>query len=46
VSQTSSTIAERLMVGLSREDFIPKFRDVITVGEFYGLAAGGQIIFT
>ena len=31
---------------LTRGDFIPQVRDVITVGEFYGLAAGGQIIFT
>jgi peroxiredoxin family protein len=34
------------LFGLTREDFIPQVRDVITVGEFYGLAAGGQIIFT
>ena len=29
-----------------REDFIPQVKDVITVGDFYGLAAGGEIIFT
>ena len=34
------------MFGLTIEDFIPQVRDIITVGEFYGLAAGGQIIFT
>ncbi len=34
------------LFGLSEEDFIPQVRDVITVGEFYELAAGGQIIFT
>ena len=34
------------LFGLSRDDFIPQVQDVITVGEFYGLAAGGQIIFT
>ncbi|MFN8163700.1 MAG: DsrE/DsrF/DrsH-like family protein [Solirubrobacterales bacterium] len=34
------------LFGLSRDDFIPQVEDVITVGEFYGLAAGGQIIFT
>ncbi len=34
------------MFGLTREDFIPQVEDIITVGEFYGLAAGGQIIFT
>jgi peroxiredoxin family protein len=31
---------------LSSEDFVPQVREIITVGEFYGLAAGGQIIFT
>jgi peroxiredoxin family protein len=34
------------LFGLSKDDFIPQVQDVITVGEFYGLAAGGQIIFT
>lgn len=34
------------LFGLTREDFIPQVQDIITVGEFYGLAAGGQIIFT
>jgi peroxiredoxin family protein len=34
------------LFGLTIEDFIPQVHDVITVGEFYGLAAGGQIIFT
>ncbi len=34
------------MFHLSKEDFIPQVQDIITVGEFYGLAAGGQIIFT
>ena len=34
------------LFGLTREDFIPQVHDVITVGEFYGMAAGGQIIFT
>jgi hypothetical protein len=28
------------------DDFIPQVQDIITVGEFYALAAGGQIIFT
>ena len=31
---------------LDKDDFIPQVQDIITVGEFYGLAAGGQIIFT
>jgi peroxiredoxin family protein len=34
------------MFGLSKQDFIPQVQDIITVGEFYGLAGGGQIIFT
>jgi peroxiredoxin family protein len=34
------------MFHLTKEDFIPQVQDIITVGEFYGLAAGGQIIFT
>jgi peroxiredoxin family protein len=31
---------------LTREDLIDEVTDVITVGEFYAMAAGGQIIFT
>jgi peroxiredoxin family protein len=34
------------MFGLTREDFVPQITDIITVGDFYGLAAGGHIIFT
>ena len=34
------------LFGLDRSDFIDQVDDVITVGEFYALAAGGQIIFT
>jgi peroxiredoxin family protein len=34
------------MFGLSAEDFIDSVEDIITVGEFYEQAAGGQIIFT
>ena len=34
------------MFGLSRDDFVPAVEDVITVGQFYEMAAGGQIIFT
>jgi peroxiredoxin family protein len=34
------------MFDLTLEDFVPQVRDVISVGEFYGLAGGGQIIFT
>jgi peroxiredoxin family protein len=34
------------MFGLDKDDFIPQVNDIITVGEFYEKAAGGQIIFT
>ena len=34
------------LFGLSKEDFIDQVQGIITVGEFYELAAGGQIIFT
>ena len=34
------------LFGLERNDFIPQVTDIITVGEFYTNAAGGQIIFT
>ena len=34
------------LFGLERTDFIDHVDDIITVGEFYHLAAGGQIIFT
>ena len=34
------------LFGLGEDDFIDEVEDVITVGEFYGLAGGGQIIFT
>lgn len=34
------------MFAIERADFIEELEDVITVGEFYELAAGGQIIFT
>jgi peroxiredoxin family protein len=34
------------LFGLEKNDFIPQVQDVITVGEFYDKAAGGQIIFT
>jgi peroxiredoxin family protein len=34
------------MFGLTKDDFIEELEGIITVGDFYGLAAGGQIIFT
>ena len=34
------------MFGLSRENFIDDIEDIITVGQFYQMAGGGQIIFT
>jgi peroxiredoxin family protein len=32
--------------GLTMDDFVPQVEDIISVGEFYEKAAGGQIIFT
>ncbi len=34
------------LFGMEKNDFIPQVSDIITVGEFYEKAAGGQIIFT
>jgi peroxiredoxin family protein len=34
------------MFGLTMADFIPEVEGIISVGEFYEQAAGGQIIFT
>jgi peroxiredoxin family protein len=34
------------LFGLTKDDFIGQVKDIITVGEFYDMAAGGQIIFT
>src|SRR5437867_8080558 len=34
------------MFGLTQEDFVDTLEGILTVGEFYEKAAGGQIIFT
>ena len=34
------------MFGLTIDDFVPQIEDIISVGEFYEKAAGGQIVFT
>ncbi|MGA1539607.1 MAG: DsrE/DsrF/DrsH-like family protein, partial [Chthoniobacterales bacterium] len=34
------------MFHLTPDDFCPQVEKVLTVGEFYELAGGGQIIFT
>jgi peroxiredoxin family protein len=34
------------MFGLTMENFVPQVEEIISVGEFYEKAAGGQIIFT
>lgn len=34
------------LFGLSEDDFIPQVDSIITVGEFYEMSAGAQIIFT
>ena len=34
------------MFGLTQDDFVPQVDRILTVGEFYELSAGGEIIFT
>jgi peroxiredoxin family protein len=34
------------MFGLTMDDFVPQVDDILSVGEFYEQAGGGQIIFT
>jgi peroxiredoxin family protein len=34
------------MFGLTLDDFVPQVEEIISVGEFYERAAGGQIVFT
>ena len=34
------------MFGLTMNDFVPQVEGIITVGEFYERAAGGEIVFT
>ena len=34
------------MFGLTEADFVPQVEKVLTVGEFYELSAGGEIVFT
>jgi peroxiredoxin family protein len=34
------------LFGMDKDDFIDQVQDIITVGEFYEIAAGGEIIFT
>ena len=34
------------MFALAMDDFVPQVEEIISVGEFYEKAAGGQIIFT
>jgi hypothetical protein len=34
------------LFSISKDDLIEQVQGIITVGEFYAMAAGGQIIFT
>jgi len=34
------------LFGFTQADLIPQVKDIITVGEFYEMAGGGEIIFT
>ncbi len=34
------------MFGFAKDDLVPQIRSVLTVGEFYDVSDGGQVIFT
>ncbi len=34
------------LFGLEQDEFIPRVKEIVTVGEFYGPAAGGHINLT
>ncbi|MBO2446370.1 DsrE/DsrF/DrsH-like family protein [Actinomadura barringtoniae] len=34
------------LFGLTKDDLVPQVKDIITVGEFYEIAEGGQIVYT
>jgi len=34
------------LFGITRDELVDEVSDIITVGEFYDMSAGGQIIFT
>src|SRR5262245_41390026 len=34
------------LFGITSDDLVPQVQDIIAVGDFYALAAGGQIIYT
>jgi peroxiredoxin family protein len=34
------------MFKLTKDDFVPQMDEIISVGEFYEIAAGGEIVFT
>ena len=34
------------MFGLTMDDFVPQVEEIISVGEFYAKAGGGEVIFT
>ncbi len=34
------------MFGFGKDDLVPQIRNVLTVGEFYDVSDGGQVIFT
>jgi hypothetical protein len=34
------------MFGLTMDDFVPQVREIMSVGEFYDLATGDEVIFT
>ena len=42
----SGTGASVDLFGMENNDLIPQVHDIVTVGEFYEIAASGQILFT
>jgi peroxiredoxin family protein len=39
-------LASADLFGYTKDDLVDQVEGIITVGEFYAMAAGGQIIFT
>jgi len=39
-------LASVQLFGFTKDDFVEQVQDIITVGDFYAKAAGGEIIFT
>ena len=42
----SASTTEKRQAVFTLQDFVEQIQGIITVGDFYDMAAGGQIIFT